>query len=105
MGVVWRATDPSSAATGPVPVVETLELARQIAEALEVAHEKGIIHRDLKPANVKVDDPALVRVFERHRNLTRNVRRLGNGDAPLLQSLREVFAGDQLHRQEADSLP
>jgi serine/threonine protein kinase len=39
---------------GPIPVGEALEIARQIAEALEEAHEKGIIHRDLKPANVKV---------------------------------------------------
>src|SRR6202162_170393 len=40
---------------GPIPVEETLGIARQIAEALEVAHEKGIVHRDLKPANVKID--------------------------------------------------
>src|SRR5262245_7341767 len=39
---------------GPIPVDESLQIARQIAEALEAAHEKGIIHRDLKPANVKI---------------------------------------------------
>jgi eukaryotic-like serine/threonine-protein kinase len=41
-------------ARGPVPVAEALAIARQIAAALESAHDKGVIHRDLKPANIKV---------------------------------------------------
>ena len=40
--------------TGPLPVTQALDCARQIAEALEAAHSKGIIHRDLKPANVEL---------------------------------------------------
>src|SRR5947208_7881038 len=39
---------------GAIPLREALNIARQIAEALEAAHERGVVHRDLKPANVKV---------------------------------------------------
>src|SRR5213080_3006492 len=49
---------------GPLPVETALDYARQIAEALEAAHEKGIIHRDLKPANVKVTPEGVVKVLD-----------------------------------------
>ena len=51
-------------ARGPIPVDETLAIARQIAEALEAAHEQGIVHRDLKPANVKVREDGTVKVLD-----------------------------------------
>src|SRR5829696_8637916 len=51
-------------ARGPIPVDEALAIARQIAEALEAAHESGIVHRDLKPANIKVKDDGTVKVLD-----------------------------------------
>lgn len=49
---------------GLVPVDEAMEIGRQIAEALEAAHEKGIIHRDLKPSNVKITPEGKVKVLD-----------------------------------------
>jgi serine/threonine-protein kinase len=51
-------------ARGPVPVEEAFEIAKNICEALEAAHEKGIIHRDLKPANVKLTPEGKVKVLD-----------------------------------------
>ena len=50
--------------TGPIPVDEALPIAKQIAEALEAAHEAGVIHRDLKPANIKVREDGTVKVLD-----------------------------------------
>ncbi|MCU1382750.1 MAG: serine/threonine protein kinase [Acidobacteria bacterium] len=49
---------------GPIPVDETIAIARQIAEALAEAHEKGIIHRDLKPANIALSGHDQVKVLD-----------------------------------------
>jgi len=51
-------------ARGPIPLAEALPIAKQIAEALEAAHEQGIIHRDLKPANIKVRADGAVKVLD-----------------------------------------
>src|SRR5215510_14240933 len=51
-------------ARGPIPINEALPIAKQIAEALEAAHEQGIIHRDLKPANIKVKADGTVKVLD-----------------------------------------
>ena len=51
-------------ACGPLTVNEALDVTRQVAEALEVAHQRGIIHRDLKPANVKITPDGRVKVLD-----------------------------------------
>ena len=71
-------------ATGPIPLDEALPIAKQIAEALEAAHEAGVIHRDLKPANIKVREDGTVKVLtsgwrrrstRRRRGIPRSRRR------------------------------
>ena len=51
-------------ARGAIPIDEALPIAKQIADALEAAHEQGIIHRDLKPANIKVRADGTVKVLD-----------------------------------------
>src|SRR5438876_11704579 len=51
-------------ARGPIPIDEALPIARQIADALEAAHDQGIVHRDLKPANIKVRADGTVKVLD-----------------------------------------
>ena len=65
--VMERVEGPSLAerlARGPLPLDEAVSIARQIAEALEAAHERGIVHRDLKPGNVKVTPEGAAKVLD-----------------------------------------
>ena len=64
MELVEGATLAERVKSGPVPLDEALPLARQMAEALEYAHERGVIHRDLKPANVKVTLEGAAKVLD-----------------------------------------
>jgi Tol biopolymer transport system component len=64
MELVLGSTLAERIAQGRLPLQEALPLARQVAEALEYAHERGIIHRDLKPANVKVTPDGVVKVLD-----------------------------------------
>jgi eukaryotic-like serine/threonine-protein kinase len=49
---------------GPIPLEEALDIARQIADGLEAAHDKGIVHRDLKPANIKITPGGIVKLLD-----------------------------------------
>src|SRR6476660_5081510 len=72
--------------TGPLPFETALDYARQIAEALEAAHEKGIVHRDLKPENVKVISGTTIKVldFGLAKALDQDPRTVSTNDSPTL---------------------
>ena len=82
-----------STLTGPMPLDEVLPIARQIAEALEAAHDKGIIHRDLKPGNIKLTPEGVVKVLDFGLAKAVNERPVVTGpDSPTL-TLRATEAG------------
>src|SRR6185369_14935788 len=64
MELVEGATLADRLGPGPLPLDDALPIARQIAEALDAAHEQGIVHRDLKPANIKVRADGAVKVLD-----------------------------------------
>src|SRR5262245_78875 len=73
-------------ARGPIPIDEALPIAKQLAEALEAAHEQGIIHRDLKPANNKVKDDGTVKVLDFGLAKLAEAGPTGAGPSPLTMS-------------------
>ena len=78
-------------AQGPIPVDEALPIAKQIAEALEAAHEQGIIHRDLKPANIKLRPDGTVKVLDFG---------LAKALEPVRQHRRDCIADDHVTRDD-----
>ncbi len=81
---------------GPIPVDETIAIARQIAEALEAGHDAGVIHRDLKPANVKLKEDGTVKVLDYGLAKALEGEAPGGEDSELSQSPTLTRQGTQV---------
>src|SRR5271170_3342340 len=64
LGLIEGPTLADRLEAGPLPLGETVAIAKQIIEALEYAHDRGVVHRDLKPANIKITPDGVVKVLD-----------------------------------------
>jgi eukaryotic-like serine/threonine-protein kinase len=78
---------------GPMPVAQVLDIARQIADALKAAHEKGIVHRDLKPANIRITPDGKVKVLDFGLARLDNPSQTSMENSPTLMSVGTTQAG------------
>src|SRR3989442_3177096 len=77
---------------GAIPLEEALTIARQIADALEAAHEKGIVQRDLKPANIKIKPDGTVKVLDFGLAKVASTGALESGDSTLTENVTQAGA-------------